>query len=174
MNDKFLSFNHVYGGWIKGNAVIRDLDRSFVEPGLVRLIGPNGSGKSTLVELCSGYLKPMSGVVRVMGAPANSRTAINQRTVCRSLISSFPEMTVLDHANLFCALRGVDRNDVMSRLERFGLFPWLREKAKNLSTGSLRKLWIVMCWNPASSIFILDEPFQGLDEASVNQISGDI
>ncbi|HKR50805.1 MAG TPA: ATP-binding cassette domain-containing protein, partial [Pseudonocardiaceae bacterium] len=59
---------------------VRDLVRSFgsvravdgldlrVQPATVlALLGPNGAGKTTTVEVCEGFLRPDSGVVRVLG-----------------------------------------------------------------------------------------------------------
>ncbi|MCL1840315.1 MAG: ATP-binding cassette domain-containing protein [Propionibacteriaceae bacterium] len=159
---------------MENRPVFEGVSADVAGPGVVRLDGPNGAGKSTLVELCSGYLEPMAGCVYVDGLPAGSRAAMTRRTVCRSSVSAFPEMSVLDHVNLTCALRGWERAAAMDWVERYELSDWVRERAKNLSAGSLRKLWLFMCWPVRQSVWILDEPFQGLDGASVMRLCEDI
>ena len=42
-----------------------------VEPGsLLAVVGPNGAGKSTLLKLMAGLLRPWSGRIEILGAPA--------------------------------------------------------------------------------------------------------
>ena len=42
-----------------------------VEPGsLLAVVGPNGAGKSTLLKLMAGLLRPWSGRLEILGAPA--------------------------------------------------------------------------------------------------------
>jgi ABC-type transport system involved in cytochrome bd biosynthesis fused ATPase/permease subunit len=83
-------------------------------------------------------------------------------------------MTVLDHINLKCAMRSESRTATFDRMEHWGLSSWLHEKAKNLSSGTARKLWIEMCWKDDAAVYFLDEPFQGLDAPSIELLCGSL
>ncbi|WP_170133163.1 ATP-binding cassette domain-containing protein [Arthrobacter livingstonensis] len=161
-------------GYEKGKPVLTNADLSLAGPGLFHLQGPNGSGKSTFVELASGYLRPSKGVVEVFGSQANSPVARDHRRVCRAEPALFPSMTVHDHIVLACIARDADKSVALARAERLGVGPWLNENAGNLSTGNRRKLWYVMSTVGAFDLAILDEPFNGLDEDGLREVSDEI
>jgi len=158
-----LDFAGVSAGYGSGPIVVEDVTARFPPVGVVRLVGSNGSGKSTLVELASGYLRPCTGSVTVFGVPAARSDARDRRRVVRSRPALFPAMTVRDHLVLASMTTGTDRAPVLARADRYGLGPWLDADAGTLSTGGIRKLWVVMCTTGAFDLVLLDEPFIGLD-----------
>lgn len=146
------------------NEILKDLNLSLGGPGLYRFAGSNGSGKSTIVEVLSGFLKPWAGTVEVCSVPATAKEARVLRSVCRANPALYPSMTVRDHLTFAARLRQQSFDNVLDRVEKFGLDSWLDEPASVLSTGNTRKLWILMCTLNDSPVVILDEPFNGLDD----------
>ncbi|MGI5195681.1 ABC transporter ATP-binding protein [Streptomyces sp. CA-288835] len=150
------------------------LSLSFGAPGLVHLRGGNGSGKSTLVELCSGYLLPWQGSVRVGGLDASSPAARSGRRICRTQPALYPDMTVRDHIVFTSRCRGIDPKGGLDRAVGLGLEPWLDHAAKTLSTGNTRKLWYVVCTLGGFDFAVLDEPFNGIDQEGVEKIAEEL
>ena len=76
---------HVYSGKVALNNVNVELEAG--EP--IGLVGPNGAGKTTLLNILSGFLRPTSGKVRVLGH-APGATQLNAR------VSALPQDAKLD------------------------------------------------------------------------------
>jgi ABC-type multidrug transport system ATPase subunit len=151
-------------GYQQGSPVFEGFSADFAAGGLVLVGGGNGSGKSTLLEVCSGYLRPWRGSVRINGIDAGTAEARAVRRVCRTKQALYPTMTVLDHLLFGARCVGVEPGGVLARAERYGLHRWFGQDAKALSTGNSRKLWIMVCTLGAFDIVLLDEPFNGLDD----------
>ncbi|MER6387607.1 ATP-binding cassette domain-containing protein [Streptomyces sp. NPDC001523] len=161
-------------GYVEGSPVFSGFSLSFGTPGLIHLRGGNGTGKSTLVELCSGYLPPWQGTVRVGGLDASSPAARAGRRICRTQHALYPDMTVRDHIVFTSRCRGEDAEGGLDRAVRLGLEPWLDHAAKTLSTGNTRKLWYVICTLGSFHCAVLDEPFNGIDQEGVEKISEEL
>ncbi|MFE2290936.1 ATP-binding cassette domain-containing protein [Streptomyces sp. NPDC059452] len=161
-------------GYVEGSPVFTGLSLSFGRPGLVHLRGGNGTGKSTLVELCSGYLAPWQGTVRVGGLDASTPAARSGRRICRTQPALYPDMTVRDHIVFTSRCRGTGSEDGLDRAIRLGLEPWLNHAAKTLSTGNTRKLWYVVCTLGTFGCAVLDEPFNGIDQEGVEKIAEEL
>lgn len=161
-------------GYQKGSPVLENVSADFEPGGLVLVGGRNGSGKSTLLEVCSGYLPPWRGSVRINGADAASAEARATRRVCRTKQALYPNMTARDHLAFAARCVRTDLNAVLARAERYGLHRWLSHDAKSLSTGNSRKLWIVVCTLGAFDVVLLDEPFNGLDDDGADVLCQEI
>ncbi|RJF42556.1 ATP-binding cassette domain-containing protein [Actinomyces sp. 2119] len=144
--------------------VFTDLSMRFPREGLVALQAPNGSGKSTLVELVSGYLRPGAGRVLVCGHDASSPRARPWRRVVRTRPALYPAMSVYDHLAFSSQLAGSRLHGVLERAGRYRLADWLDTRADELSSGTERKLWLLMCTLGNFDVVMLDEPFIALDD----------
>jgi branched-chain amino acid transport system ATP-binding protein len=144
----------------------------------VAIIGPNGSGKTTFLNICTGYLKPTRGTVRLEGRDI---THLPPRTIARQGIARafqipqlFTDHTLIDNLMLsiaarrgiWQALRPLDRPEyraeAMELLQLLGL-----EKSAGAMTGTLpeglRKLadiTLAFALNPR--LLVLDEPTSGV------------
>ena len=150
----------------RGN-VLDDISLHFTGPGLYRLDAPNGTGKSTLFEVLSGFLPVHGGDMSLNGAPLTPARQLQHVTLVRTQPQLVPYMTVRDNV-LLCASRfGSDLSAALGRAREFGLAPHMRKIPSELSTGTLRKAWLVCALQSDRPVLLLDEPFDGLDaEAS--------
>jgi len=71
-----ISLNHISFSYDADSSpagmIIKDFRGSFTAGAFYSVIGPNGSGKTTLLDLISGFLKPLSGAVKMDGTPVVS------------------------------------------------------------------------------------------------------
>ena len=123
----------------------------------LQLAGPNGSGKSSLMRMLAGLLRPFSGEVAHHGR-----------------IALLDERPALDaHLPLGRALRfwaGCDRV-APDRLEEVagatGIIDLLDVPVRYLSTGQRKRAALARTIAAGAPIWLLDEPLNGLDTASV-------
>jgi ABC-2 type transport system ATP-binding protein len=131
-------------------------------------LGPNGAGKSTTIRLMLDALRPTSGSVRVLGAPAGDVATRQRVGYLPADVHLDPGYTGDDVFDFFGALRGAkDTRRASDLCERFGLDPTRR--IKELSTGNRRKVAIVQAFMHEPELLVLDEPTSGLDPLLQNE-----
>lgn len=161
-------------GYFSGRPVIENLSFELNGSGVVRLDAPNGVGKTTLIEAASGYLKPESGKILVNGQDAHEPSVRSIRRVLRATPALHPNLSLVDHLGLSADLAGVSRDEPLLRAEKFGLSEWFGTRTSDLSTGTARKLWYIICTTGRFDVALLDEPFNGVDKDSVEQMIAEI
>ena len=161
-----------YAGVLANNSIDFALERGKI----TALIGPNGAGKSTFVGMISGRIAATSGDVLFEGQsiahlPAHKRIQLGIAYTFQ-IASVFGGLSC--HENVALAARRLTGSDraalevrVADALDRVGLSDRATQIAGDLSYGHQRLLEIAMGLVQAPSLFILDEPTQGLSEAEV-------
>ncbi|MBP9693504.1 MAG: heme ABC exporter ATP-binding protein CcmA [Alphaproteobacteria bacterium] len=125
------------------------------KPGLYLIKGPNGAGKTTLLKMLSGILKPSTGSVQ---------TKITSLYIghLNALHDQLTLSEMLDYYTHF--LRSTQSDRSHRALNSFSLQDWLDTKMSDLSYGQKRKASLMRLFLRDSPLWILDEPFQGLDQ----------
>jgi len=138
----------------------------------VGLLGPNGAGKSTTLKMLIGAMCATSGTIQVLGLDAaKASSAIRQRVGYVPESSQFYRwMTVADTIQFvkFMFAKTWNDNLVKSMLTMFELHP--RQKVRNLSSGMLSKLSLLIAIAPEPELLILDEPLAGLDPIARDEL----
>ena len=169
-----IEIDGVMAGYRQDAPILDGLSLSMSAPGLYRVAGSNGSGKSTLLELLSGFLQPWQGSVRLCGVDAASPQARHLRSVCRTTPAVYPSMTVQDHLAFAARSRRTDPKASLARVQKYGLQDWSEQPASSLSTGNVRKLWLLMCTVADTPIIAFDEPFNGMDAQGIEALISDL
>ncbi|MGC9209912.1 MAG: ABC transporter ATP-binding protein [Acidilobus sp.] len=137
-----------------------------VEDGEVHsVLGPNGVGKTTLLKIIAGILRPDSGIIEVRGSVAY----VPQGD------SLLPWRTLLRNITLPLELAGVGREEavkVASRVaEELNISRYLNMYPREVSGGTRRKAAIARALVSNPDVLLLDEPYAGLDVASVRSMN---
>ena len=128
--------------------VLENFSCTLPAPGLTALMGPSGVGKTTLFRILLGLEKPDSGVI--FGMEGKTLSVVFQED------RLFPDLTVLQNAE-------VAGTNGEAWLARLGLQNELSAYPQSLSGGMRRRVSIARAICRNGDVFLLDEPFQGLD-----------
>lgn len=153
-----------------------------VVPGgsLAGIIGPNGAGKSTFVKAVAGILPLDSGWVKIFGGGfrENCRRVgyVPQR---ESVDWDFP-VDVMDvvlmgrYGRLRAGQRPTkaDRDAAADCLGQVGMLPYAHRQIGNLSGGQQQRVFLARALAQESDLYLMDEPFAGVDAATEEAITG--
>ena len=160
--------------------VLKGIDLSVEQSGVVVVIGPSGSGKSTLLRTINLLEEPSSGRVIFDGKELTDiRTDLNQaRTEIGMVFQSFnlfPHKTVLQ--NITLALRKVLRmneRDAAERaqeeLEHVGLAAKAGSYPGRLSGGQQQRVAIARALAMRPKLMLFDEVTSALDPELVKEV----
>ncbi|RJQ53323.1 MAG: thiol reductant ABC exporter subunit CydC [Desulfobacteraceae bacterium] len=143
----------------------------------IAVIGETGSGKSTLMNLLVRFRDPVNGRLRIGGQDIRELSettlrryvnAVPQRahifgsTIRKNLLLADPEAgdaQLREAIDAACLLPFVD-----SLPE--GIDTWVGESGSLLSGGEAQRLAVARCFLRDGPIWVLDEPTEGLDQAT--------
>lgn len=150
--------------------VLTEVSVSWQEPGIMVLVGPNGSGKTTLLKMLLGMVIPTSGKI-LFEKKDISRCAATYKNKISYLpqLAHYPEnLSGRELIKMVKELRGEVNEPLLNRMVKgFQLENHLNKKVKHLSGGTLQKLGIVLAFMNNASVYVLDEPTNGLDPLSL-------
>jgi manganese/zinc/iron transport system ATP- binding protein len=151
--------------------VLWDVDFA-VPPGvLLAIVGPNGAGKTTLIKSIMGLIKPAAGSIIVQGQPfAESRRNVAYVPQRGSVDWDFP-VSVLDVVTMgrYGSLGWLKRPGRADRLlaedalDQLGIADLAGRHIRQLSGGQQQRVFLARALVQDASIYLMDEPFQGVD-----------
>jgi len=144
------------------------------------IFGPNGAGKSTLLKSIAGLLLPETGRIligrRELPKAAPLIAYLPQR---ESVDWDFPvtvrglvEMGRYHHVGLLRPFSKKDDEAVDGALSLFGLSDLASRQIKELSGGQQQRAFLARAWAQEADLYLLDEPFAGLDRGSSANLAG--
>ncbi len=159
-------------------SILWDLSFQIPKGVMVGIIGPNGAGKSTLMKAALGLLKPLSGQISLFGLPAalvrDKVAYVPQR---ESVDWDFPitamELVLMGRygkLGLFGRLKKADREAAALALEQVGMSAFADRQISELSGGQQQRLFLARALLQSADLYLLDEPFAGVDLATEKAI----
>lgn len=134
------------------------------------LLGPNGSGKTTLMKMIAGLIRPTSGKLlfekNEIGIESKKKVAYMSTEPFFYSYMNVKDVGTYYHDFFedFCLER---YHELLSRMQL-----QLTLKAKTLSSGMAAKLKIAATLARDASLYLLDEPLNGIDIIARDQIIG--
>ena len=148
-----------------------------LQPGqVVWLRGRNGRGKTSLLRLLAGLSTPVAGAVQCAGvALAQAAPAWRERLVFIAHANALKEdLSVLECLRFLAQLPGRDATAAQlgMALDRLGVAPLAARPVRTLSQGQRRRVALARLALPQPpSIWLLDEPFDALDDDGVGRLN---
>lgn len=166
-----IQVEHVYKRFGTDN-ILKDICCTFHEGKTYGIVGNNGSGKTVLMKCICGFLLPTSGDIWVnykkIGKDVDFPDDVG---VIIETPGFLPNLTGLKNLEVLAAIRGViGKETIRETIKKVGLDPDLKKNVSKYSLGMRQRLGIAQAIMEDPSIFILDEPFNGLDKQGVYQI----
>jgi heme exporter protein A len=135
------------------------------------LFGRNGAGKTTFLRLLAGLARSDAGRITFGRFPLpQARAEVNRRMGFLSHNSLlYPDLSVWDNLIFASRLFGVrdPEKRIGQALSRVRMLEWRREKVRHLSSGMERRVAVARALLHQPTVLLLDEPFAGLDAASI-------
>lgn len=144
---------------INGNTILNNLNLTIPKNSITLIDGYNGSGKSVTLKLIAKIYKPTSGKLISDGVVSYAP-------------DQFPTSLNLTLDEYFNYLKKIYKLPTYSKMidymvSNFNLEQFLDFKVNNCSKGTRQKVNIIQCLVKPADIYILDEPFSGLDKDSI-------
>lgn len=159
----------------KKRVVVREVNIALNAGEVVGLLGPNGAGKTTTFSMIVGLLKPDQGRILFQGKDVTKMPMYRRAQAGMAYLpqepSVFQQLTVRQNLQAileYQPLNKPQRNERIDMLlEDLAIAHLANSPAYTLSGGERRRTEIARALAIEPRIFLLDEPFAGIDPIAV-------
>ena len=161
---EFSSVSRHYGN-VKA---VDEVTISIAEGEFFSMLGPSGSGKTTCLRLIAGFEQPSAGSIKIFGQEAAGAPPYEREvnTVFQDY-ALFPHMNVLDNVAYGLSVKGIAKNECISRAEEalnmVALTDYGKRKPGELSGGQRQRVALARALVNKPRVLLLDEPLGALD-----------
>lgn len=132
--------------------VLNGLSLALPDRGFCCITGPSGSGKTTLLRILAGLEQPDSGTVT--GRPSRISMVFQEDRL-------FGQASALENVAVVS-----DRETAAGFLQELGLADSADKPVSMLSGGMRRRVAVARALAVSADVYLMDEPFSGLDTAA--------
>ncbi|HTM05504.1 MAG TPA: ABC transporter ATP-binding protein [Vicinamibacterales bacterium] len=157
----------------RGVDAVSDLTLRVAAGRITGFLGRNGAGKSSTIKMLLGIVRPTAGTGRLLGRriddPAESREARREVAYVHEDKQTYAFLTVAEMIAFTSRFYTDWRPEVERRLlQQYELPP--SRKVRTLSKGMRTKLALLLALSRRPQLLILDEPSEGLDPVSIEEL----
>ncbi|MGT2961238.1 ABC transporter ATP-binding protein [Streptococcus caballi] len=171
-----LKIENLTGGYVN-IPVLKNISFEVADGELVGLIGLNGAGKSTTINEIIGLLTPYQGKISLDGLTLEKNQSDYRKKIgfIPETPSLYEELTLREHLETIAMAYDLDVEAAMVKaqplLDMFRLSEKLDWFPINFSKGMKQKVMIICAFLVDPSLFIIDEPFLGLDPLAIADLT---
>lgn len=167
MKDNNLRFENLEVAYNRKQPILQNVDFTIPEGSYCAVIGANGSGKSTLLKTVAGLLKPSKGAVfhafkTIAYLPQNA-TFDQTFPISVGDVLKMARYVNPDHCD--------DIENLKNALAAVNIWKELECPIQELSGGQFQRLLFARLLLQNPDLLLLDEPFNGIDEETVNDLA---
>jgi lipopolysaccharide export system ATP-binding protein len=159
----------------KKRVVVREVNIALNAGEVVGLLGPNGAGKTTTFSMIVGLLKPDMGRILFQGKDVTKMPMYRRAQAGMAYLpqepSVFQQLTVRQNLQAILEYQPINKQQRNERidmlLEDLAITHLANSPAYTLSGGERRRTEIARALAIEPRIFLLDEPFAGIDPIAV-------
>lgn len=138
---------------------LRDVSLEVNAGECVALLGPNGAGKTTLLKLLARLARPQKGTLTL---PEPRDTGYLGHG-----LGLYEDLSAIENLEFWGELYGADKNRATAWLQRVNLADVASAPVRQFSRGMRQRVALGRAFLHEPKLLVLDEPFTGLDQASV-------
>ncbi|MHB0774779.1 thiol reductant ABC exporter subunit CydC [Halomonas sp. WWR20] len=183
--DARLDIDAVHVGFADGTRALKGVTLSLAAGEHFALLGPSGGGKTTLLNTLVRFIEPDRGALRLGGVALRD---LSEPTLRQSFavapqdvhlfVASYRENLLIgapqaSDAQMIELLTALDLGEWLASQPQ-GLDSYPDEGGSSLSGGQLRRFGVARALLAEASVVLLDEPTEGLDEASEKHVLDEI
>lgn len=165
--------------FFENNQILKDLNFEIPENVRCAIVGPNGAGKTTLIRTILGLNNDFYGEIEIFGEDfkkVKSKVAyVPQR---KNVDWSFPitvydvvKMGTYDFTKFILKEPEYAKSRTDESLKLLNMYEFKNTHINDLSGGQQQRIFVARALAQNSDLYIMDEPFTGLDKVSEKTIS---
>ncbi|MDR2661199.1 MAG: ATP-binding cassette domain-containing protein [Lactobacillaceae bacterium] len=161
INFQNVSFSYV------NNYIFENINYSFSNGRIYRIIGGNGVGKTTLLKLIYGNLI-------VSGGKIFRDEKLSEIDYLSNSLRLDENLSMDDHIRFIQSAYEIDDNELLNKmiiLKKLKIDLFLNYYVSDLSLGTQKKLMFFLSYLRGFKILLLDELFSGIDDNGIKVIS---
>ncbi|MFT7525069.1 MAG: heme exporter protein A [Arenicella sp.] len=146
-------------------SLFQSLNFKLKEGQCLHVLGANGSGKTSLLRILSGLTDPTDGSVLWQQKTIHNHPRFLQQSAFLGHKDGIKnQLTALENLSFYQRLEGIINDDLVDQhLAQMGILDCADLSANKLSFGQRRRLAFARLLMPLFKLWILDEPFTGID-----------
>ena len=157
-----------------GHKAVDDLTLTINDGDICAFVGHNGAGKTTTLKAVAGILDFSDGDILIDGVSIKDNAIL-----CKKKMAYLPDnpdlyefLKGIDYLNFICDIYDInDREELIKKYgDLFELTGFLGNPINTYSHGMKQKLAIISALIRKPKLFLLDEPFVGLDPVSSHNL----
>jgi heme exporter protein A len=158
---------------INDKLILNDLSLRVKTGEILFIEGGNGCGKTTLLRILCGLIQADEGSVSWNGESIQEGRIdyYQQLTYIGHATGVKPELTTLENMQFFSSISGLPCvDDMRTAIDWVGLGAYENSPGRHLSYGQQRRIALSRLMIESSQLWILDEPFSGLDQDMIEKL----
>lgn len=172
-NGELLVLKNLNVWYAKGRPVLEQFSIELKRNEVVGLIGLNGAGKTTFIKTLSGLLDSFQAETALwLDKPLmfRDRRFQKERYIVFAEDHSFQFFTFREYISYVGASYGKKLSDIEELVCGFHFEEYMDVLLKELSTGNLKKAYLITAFALKPKLLMLDEPVNGLDFQSTEYL----
>ncbi len=152
--------------------LVKNVSFSMSKGECIGIIGEDHSGKTSLIKTLTGSLPISDGEVVLFGKDIVKNPRVTREVaICADPPVFFKYQTVMNNFVYLCSLSGkVDKQKILFALNKFNLAHKMRRRVLFLSFYEKKLMSLALAYINRPKIMILDEPFKGLPQRSIQDM----
>lgn len=138
------------------------------------LLGPNGAGKTTLIKSILNLVDTKEGSIQIDGKPHFQACARDGLAYFPEKFYFYPYYTIEGAMEFYGQMYGLNKEEIQQKIQEIsklvGVTEILKSKISQVSKGQLQRAGMACVFMSPANLFILDEPFSGLDPIGIKEI----
>lgn len=184
----YLTINQLNHSYRAGKPILKDINISIEQPGIIAIIGPSGTGKSTLLRCINRLITPTTGEILFQHSDLVKVQGKALRHLRRQIGMVFQEYNLVErlsvienvltgrlgYMNAWQAWRRKFLQEDIDRafelLHHVGLTDFATQRADSLSGGQRQRVGIARALMQNPHILLADDPTSSLDPKTAVEI----